>query len=132
MYSGSQHVLIMWVTWWVSYKWQELLTLRGHLSSPPGFWWGLYCSYFFAFCIAFLFALRLVYLMLPCSLDCILWIFLFFLAFIDNHMLIFLFILFESRILAAVQRTKKNGLLINQTTLSFLYSLSIHYIKTKS
>ena len=30
------------------------------------------------------------------------------------------------------KNNKKNGLLINQTILSFLYSLSIHYIKTKS
>jgi hypothetical protein len=25
------------------YKKQELLTLRGHLSSPPVFWWGPCC-----------------------------------------------------------------------------------------
>jgi hypothetical protein len=36
-YSGVQHVLTIWVTWWVSYKRQELLTLREYLSSSSGF-----------------------------------------------------------------------------------------------
>ena len=33
------------ITGWVSYKKQELLALREHLSSPPFFWWGPCCSY---------------------------------------------------------------------------------------
>ena len=45
-YSGVQCILIIWVTWQVSYKRQELLTLREHPSSPPVFWWDLCCSFF--------------------------------------------------------------------------------------
>jgi hypothetical protein len=33
------------ITVWVSYKKQELLALREHLSSPFLFWWGPCCSY---------------------------------------------------------------------------------------
>ena len=33
-YSGVQHMLTICVTWWVSYKRQELLTLRGRHGSP--------------------------------------------------------------------------------------------------
>ena len=35
----------IWVTRRVSYKKQDLLTFREHLSSPPVFWWVLCCSY---------------------------------------------------------------------------------------
>jgi hypothetical protein len=38
--------LYIWITRWVSYMKQELLTIHEHLSSPPVFWWGPYCSYF--------------------------------------------------------------------------------------
>jgi hypothetical protein len=34
----------------VSYKKQELLTLRQHLMLLPGFWWGPCCSIFLVFC----------------------------------------------------------------------------------
>ena len=37
---SNAYWLYIWVTWRVSYKRQELLTLREHLSSPPVFWWG--------------------------------------------------------------------------------------------
>ena len=55
-YSGVQHVwLYIWVTGWVSYKRQELLTLRAYLSSPPVFWWGPCCSSFEGFfCVVIL------------------------------------------------------------------------------
>jgi len=50
------------VTWRVSYKKQELLTLRDHLSLPPFFWgggWG--CSFCFLCCpIMCLYVLRSV------------------------------------------------------------------------
>jgi hypothetical protein len=36
--------LYLWVTRRVSYKKQELLTLRKHMRSPSIFWWGLSCS----------------------------------------------------------------------------------------
>jgi hypothetical protein len=39
--------LCIWVTWRVSYKKQELFTLREHLRV---FWWGPCCSYFL-FCL---------------------------------------------------------------------------------
>ena len=34
------------ITWQLSYKKQELLTLHEHLSSPSFFWWGPCCSSF--------------------------------------------------------------------------------------
>jgi hypothetical protein len=33
-YSGVQHILTIWVTWWLSYKRQELFALREHIGSP--------------------------------------------------------------------------------------------------
>ena len=36
-HSNVQHVLTIWVTWWVSYKRQELLTPHESLGSPPVF-----------------------------------------------------------------------------------------------
>ena len=49
-YSGVQCILIIWVTWQVSYKRQELLTLREHLHSPPEFALLLvFCAVFFRF-----------------------------------------------------------------------------------
>ena len=56
----------------VSYKKQELLTLRQHLMLLPGFWWGPCCSIFlvFCFCALLAFFLCLVCPMLSVSLDC--------------------------------------------------------------
>jgi hypothetical protein len=39
------------MTWWVSYKNQELLTLRDNLGSPPMLWVGRCCSSFLGFCV---------------------------------------------------------------------------------
>ena len=46
-----QRVLTIWVTWWMSYKRQELLTLREHLGSSRF----LICEFliFLDFCIVF-------------------------------------------------------------------------------
>ena len=41
--------LYAWVTRWVFYKMQELLTLREHMGSPPALCWGLCCQTF-SFC----------------------------------------------------------------------------------
>ena len=83
--STRRSVSDMWVMykptsynqWRVSYKRQELLSLREHIHDhgfTPSVWWGLYCSscYFSVlyFCALFVFVLCLVYLMLPVSLDC--------------------------------------------------------------
>jgi len=38
--------LCIWVTRWVSYKKQELLTAREHVGSPPVFGGGQWCSSF--------------------------------------------------------------------------------------
>ena len=45
--------LFIWVTWRVSYKKQELLTLHEHLSSPTVCWCGP-CCYFIAFWLVLL------------------------------------------------------------------------------
>ena len=44
--------IYIWVTH--SYKKQELLTHREHLSSPPTFWWSPCCSSFYFFCVVLL------------------------------------------------------------------------------
>jgi hypothetical protein len=44
VHSTVQHVLTLWVTWRVSYKRQELHTLREHLGSPT---WFLCCFYLY-------------------------------------------------------------------------------------
>ena len=41
--------LYIWVIRLVSYKKQELLTIREHPSSPSVFWWGPCCSSFYFF-----------------------------------------------------------------------------------
>ena len=72
-YSGVKHVLVVRVTWWVSYKRQELLTLREHLCSPPVFS-GVRVAHRFSFLccvfVLFVFVLCLVYPLLPVFLDC--------------------------------------------------------------
>ena len=68
---------------WMSYKKQELLTLRDHLSSPPVYWWGPCCSSFqfflcypimcfniLSFAVFLFICLRIIYPILPVSLDC--------------------------------------------------------------
>jgi len=37
VYCDVKHVLNIWVTWWVSYTKQDLLTLREYLDSTPAF-----------------------------------------------------------------------------------------------
>ena len=81
-YGSVKRVLTIWVTWRVSYKKQELLTLRSHLCSPRFFigcvrvshlFSFLCCVVFFAFvCLLFFFAFVLcrVYPMLTVSLVC--------------------------------------------------------------
>ena len=46
---GFKHVLTIWLTWRVSYKKQELLTIRKHLGSSPFFGgcWFLFLFLFF-------------------------------------------------------------------------------------
>ena len=56
-YSGVTHALLIWVTWRVSYKRQELLALRGRAVLSLAFWWGPYCSYLLIFWIVVLFCL---------------------------------------------------------------------------
>jgi hypothetical protein len=72
-YNGVQHMLTIWVTWWVPYKKQELLTLREHLCSLLGFG-GVCGAHLFSFCvmllILFVFVLFLVCPVLAVSLDC--------------------------------------------------------------
>jgi hypothetical protein len=43
--SGGQHVMIIWVTWRVFYKRQELLILSEHPSPSQFFWWGQCCLF---------------------------------------------------------------------------------------
>jgi hypothetical protein len=90
-HSGVKYVLTKQVTWWVSYKRQELLTLREHLCSPSVFG-GVHVAHLFSFlCCVFLFCLSsscvlctqcsqclwivfvlcLVYSMFTVSLDCL-------------------------------------------------------------
>jgi hypothetical protein len=71
-HSGVQHMLTIWVTLQVSYKRQQLIALRGHLCSPL-FLMGPVLPIFFSFlsCVLYYFVcFRLVYPMLPVSLDC--------------------------------------------------------------
>jgi hypothetical protein len=66
-YSEIKHVLYIWVTWRVSYKRQELLTLRELLCSPSVFWWGPVAHLLsFLYCIVLCFNLLLFYLSLSC------------------------------------------------------------------
>ena len=59
--SGVQHVVTLWVTFRVSCKKQEMLTLREHLGPSPIFWWirvahlfnFLCCLCGFCFCFFF-------------------------------------------------------------------------------
>ena len=47
----------IWITRWVSYKVQEVITVREHLDyshQPPGVLWGPCCSTFLVFCEFFL------------------------------------------------------------------------------
>jgi len=71
--NGVQHILIIWVTLWVSYKRHELLALRGRLGSPR-FLVGSVVLIFLAFCVVFfvlfVFVLYLVCPMLAVSMDC--------------------------------------------------------------
>ena len=67
-YGGVWHVLPTWVTWWVYYKRQELLTLREHLGSFTVFYW-VRVPHLLSF-LLFVFVLCPVHLMLPVSLDC--------------------------------------------------------------
>ena len=60
VHSGVKHVLIIRVTWRVSFERQELLALLEHKSSPPGFFfWRLYLGepvlliFFFFFVLAY-------------------------------------------------------------------------------
>ena len=64
--------LTIWVARWVSYKKQELLTLREHLGSPPVFFVGVHVGYLFSFmcCVLCVFVLFLMCPTLPVSLDC--------------------------------------------------------------
>jgi hypothetical protein len=62
------HYFTICVAWQVSFKIQELLTLREYLGSPPCFWWAVLLN--FLCCALFFFVLCLLYLMLPVSLDC--------------------------------------------------------------
>jgi hypothetical protein len=61
-------------TWRMSYKRQELLTLREHMVSPPVF---IRYAHLFSFlcdvvfCVLFVFLLSLMYPMLSVSLDCL-------------------------------------------------------------
>ena len=73
---GVQLILTMWETCRVSYKRQELLSIRGRLGSLPDFdgiraayRFRLLCCWFFCFAM-FVFILCLGYPMLSVSLDC--------------------------------------------------------------
>ena len=75
--SNFQHVLTMWVTWWVSYKGQELLILREHLCSPQilcgvrvAHLFSFLCCVLWVFFALFIFVLCLVCPTFPVSLDC--------------------------------------------------------------
>ena len=61
VHSGVKHVLIIRVTWRVSFKRQELLALLEHKSSPPGFFFleiifggARFANFFFFFCVGLL------------------------------------------------------------------------------
>ena len=69
VYTGFQHVLTIWVTWWASYKRQKLLTLRDHMGSPPVLG-GVRVAHLFGFLCWVLFWLSSSCAMLPVCLDC--------------------------------------------------------------
>jgi len=68
-----QHILTIWITWRVSYKKQELLTLCEHLCSPLVFD-GVRVAHSLGFCVVlfvlFVYVLYLVYPKLPVSMGC--------------------------------------------------------------
>ena len=49
-YCSVQHLSTIWVTWWVSYKMQELLTLHENMCSPPDVFTTGCCSSFVFLC----------------------------------------------------------------------------------
>ena len=57
--------LLIWLTRWVSFKKQELLTLREHPSSPPVFLMGSESPPFHKFSVLFLFCLSLFCVLCP-------------------------------------------------------------------
>ena len=64
---GVHHVLTIWVTWRVSYKRQEVLTLREHLGSPK-FSGVLHEAHLSFFLFSFVFGLH------PCLVCSLLWV----------------------------------------------------------
>ena len=48
--SNKSFIRLDWVTLWMSYKKQELHTLRKHMGSPPVFLWGSLLLIFLVFC----------------------------------------------------------------------------------
>ena len=53
----------LWVTWWVSYNWKELLTLRQHLRSNPPV--GSMLLIVLVFALSYYESLRVVFSLLP-------------------------------------------------------------------
>ena len=45
----------MYVTWWVSYKKKELLTIYENLGSPSILWWDPGSPFVLVFCVLFFF-----------------------------------------------------------------------------
>ena len=68
-YGSVQHYLPMCVTWRLSDKTQEPLTLREHLGYTEVFWWVLCCSSFGFLCCGFS-SFCVLCILLPISLDC--------------------------------------------------------------
>jgi len=74
VHSGTQHVSTLWLTWRVSCKRKELLTLREHLGSPPVFGGVRIAHLICLLCSVaslFVFVMCLVCPMLPVSLVCL-------------------------------------------------------------
>ena len=67
VYSGAQYVSTIWVSWQVSYKRQELLTIREHLHSSPVLGGSVFLTFF---CVLFVFVLCVMCKILPIFMDC--------------------------------------------------------------
>jgi hypothetical protein len=70
VYSGAQYVSTIWVSWQVSYKRQELLTIREHLHSPPVLGGSVFIIFF---CVLFFFVMCVMCEILPIFMDLVLY-----------------------------------------------------------
>ena len=64
-------LIMIWVTWMMSYEKQELLTFWKHLGSSPGYLVGSILLIFLVFCVFLVFVLCLMPNVPYMSLDCL-------------------------------------------------------------